>query len=113
MAKASVVFFVSVFALISVLFRICLEYLLSFDRALNIHVRNLIFFRQAVRQDGNLAPVKEIKQPILNMALFGAQFINAISQIIGRGSPEFVPRLRQKLDSSAVGSENSVILRRD
>jgi hypothetical protein len=54
-----------------------------------------------VRQDGNLAPVKEIKQPILNMALFGAQFINAVSQIIGRGSPEFVPRLGQKLDSSA------------
>src|SRR6266567_2225974 len=57
-----------------------------------------------MRQDCNLATMKEIKQSILDMPLLSAQFINSISQIIGCRSSEFVTQLGQKLDPSAAVS---------
>ena len=43
--------------------------------------------------------MEEIQDSVLDMALFGAEFINAIAQIIRRGPPEFVAKLGQQLDA--------------
>jgi hypothetical protein len=51
-----------------------------------------------MRQNGYLASVKEIEQPILDMALPDAQLINIVPQIIRRRPPEFVSKLSQKLN---------------
>src|ERR1022692_3242152 len=98
-ATASDVFLISVFALISVRLWVCLKQLLSFNRALNVRRWNLVFLGQTVGENGHLPPMKKVEQPILNMPLFGAQFINAIPQTIRRRPPEFMAKLNQKLDA--------------
>src|SRR5260370_42426977 len=52
-------------------------------------------------QDGDLTPMKEIQNPILDMPLFGAQFMNSVTQIIGCRAAKFVAQLGQEFDTSA------------
>src|ERR1041384_2425432 len=99
MATASLVFFVSTFVFISVFLRVRFEQFLSFKCTLDVHCGNRVFLCQAVCQNRRLTAVKEIQNPVLHMALFGAQFINSIPQIIGCRSSEFVSQLSQKLDA--------------
>ncbi len=60
------------------------------------HIRDLVLLGQAVCQDGDLLPVEEIKKPILDVGLLGAQFINPIPQIASRWSPDLVPELGEQ-----------------
>jgi hypothetical protein len=45
--------------------------------------------------------VKKVKQPVLDMSLLGAQFVNAIAQIVRRRTSELVAELGQKFNASA------------
>ena len=75
-----------------------MEQLLSFDGPLNVRNRDFLFLGQAMRENGNLASVKEIEPPVLDMPLPDAQLVNAIPQLIRRRPPEFVSKLSQKLN---------------
>jgi hypothetical protein len=35
--------------------------------------------------------MEEIKHPIVNTLVAGSELVNAVSQVIGFGTPEFVP----------------------
>jgi hypothetical protein len=49
------------------------------------------FFDQAVGDNDRGCTVEEIKHPIVNTPAAGSELVNVVSQVIGFGTPEFVP----------------------
>jgi hypothetical protein len=49
------------------------------------------FFDQAVGDNDRGCTVEEIKHPTVNTLVAGSELVNVVSQVIGFGTPEFVP----------------------
>ena len=61
-----------------------------FERAVEFGRWNRIFFGDRVTEDGDRAAMEEIQDSKMDVAVFGAQFIDAVAQVISRGTTEFV-----------------------
>jgi hypothetical protein len=53
------------------------------------------FLGQAMGDNGNGAPMKEVKESVIDRSKFNPQFINVVAQIVGFGSTKFVTKERE------------------
>jgi len=59
---------------------------------------HLSFLGKAMGSNNDVAPVKEVQNPVMNVSRPGAKFPNAPFKQIAMGTPEIVPRFREHLD---------------
>jgi hypothetical protein len=57
------------------------------------------FFGHAVRNDGRIAPVEELEQPVIEPIELHPQFIQAIPQVFGMRPAQLVPMLVKEIQS--------------
>lgn len=60
------------------------------DGALEVGVRHLALLDKAMGHDGDVAAVKEVEEPIVRSSDPGAEFVDAVSQVVGVGPTKFV-----------------------
>src|SRR5437016_5972166 len=93
--SASVVFATVDFRLIRMSRRISTKCRLSSHRAVDVGAGNLVFLRQAVGKDRNVAAVEKIEEPILDVSHFGTQFVDLVTKKIGLRPSQFASQLGQ------------------
>ena len=60
-------------------FRVSFELLPTLQRPFDIHCRDCVLLGEAVSENRNGSAMEKVKDPILNMALFGSELIDPVS----------------------------------
>jgi len=79
--------------------RVCFKLSLSLNCLRNFLGRDLVFFRNPMRDNRRNPAVKEVKDPIVHVLKSDTEFINSVPEQVGFGSSEFVAELSEPFKS--------------
>src|ERR1700722_7540584 len=65
------------------------------DSAINVRLRHFIFFRQGMAQYRHIFAMKTVENSVMHVALPNPQFVDAVTQDIGKWPAQLVTKLGQ------------------